>query len=143
MRVRSRIAGAGDASVARPAGNAPRRPSLKRALLVLGLVVVSLAVLRRVWGWEATRRLQAKIAEYRAVGGPILLGDFVQPPIPDEDNAALPYLVPAELLVETEEQVQVEDGDATGCPPQIRGIFNCVGRHLSYTMRWCSDITGR
>ncbi|MEW6199539.1 MAG: hypothetical protein AB1601_12870 [Planctomycetota bacterium] len=47
-----------------------------------------LTAARLVRGWEADRRTQAKIAEYRAAGEPILIEDFQRPPIPDDENAA-------------------------------------------------------
>jgi hypothetical protein len=66
----------------------PRHWWLKRLGLAAGVFVLLLAGVRWWWGWEAERRLQAKIAEYRAAGQPVLLEDFKTPPIPDEENAA-------------------------------------------------------
>jgi hypothetical protein len=67
----------------------PRRWWLKRILLAAGVFVLALVGLRWWWGWEAERRLQAKIAEYRAAGQPVLLEDFSPSVVPDEENAAL------------------------------------------------------
>jgi hypothetical protein len=66
----------------------PRYWWLKRILLATGVLVVALVILRLWWGWEAERRLEAKIAEYRAAGQPVTLEDFQFPPVPDDDNAA-------------------------------------------------------
>jgi hypothetical protein len=66
----------------------PRYWWLKRVLVAAGALVLLLVALRLAWGWEAQRRLDAKIAEYRAAGQPVTLDDFQRSPVPDEENAA-------------------------------------------------------
>lgn len=77
------------ADVVRPVP--PRFWWLKRIALALVAWIAVLTAARLVWGWEADRRMQAKIAEYRAAGEPILIEDFQRPPIPDDENAAVLY----------------------------------------------------
>lgn len=67
----------------------PRYWWLNRILLVSAVYVLFLVGLRLYWGWEAERRLNAKIEHYRALGQPVLLEDFRKPPVPDEENAAI------------------------------------------------------
>ena len=67
----------------------PRYWWLKRILIGAGALLVLLIAMRIYWGYEADRRIQAEIARYRAAGQPVFPEDFVLPPIPDEDNAAL------------------------------------------------------
>ena len=66
----------------------PRYWWLKRILAAIGLMIVVLIAIRWWWSWDAQRKLQAKIAEHRALGQPVTLEDFQLPPIPDEENAA-------------------------------------------------------
>lgn len=66
----------------------PRYWWLKRLALAAAVFLLALLGLRWWWGCEAERRLQAKIAEYRAAGQPVLLEDFMPEPIPDEENGA-------------------------------------------------------
>jgi len=66
----------------------PRYWWLKRILLAVGVLILALVALRWWWGYEAERRLQANIDEYRAAGQPVTIEDFQFPPVPDEDNAA-------------------------------------------------------
>ena len=66
----------------------PRYWWLKRILAAMCVLLLMLLGLRWWWGWDAERKLQARIAEYRALGQPVTLEDFKLPPIPDEDNAA-------------------------------------------------------
>jgi hypothetical protein len=61
---------------------------LKRLGAAAILFVLALIGLRIWWGHVAEARLQAKIAEYRAEGEPVLVEDFVYPPIPDAENGA-------------------------------------------------------
>ncbi len=60
----------------------------KRILLAVAVLILALVVLRWWWGYEADRRLQAKIDEYRAAGQPVTIEDFQFPPVPDGENAA-------------------------------------------------------
>lgn len=85
------------ADAARP--TPPRRRWLKRAAVTAGLLGLALIALRWWWGSEAERRLQAKIAEYRAAGQPVLAEDFALPPVPDDENAAVLLRRAADLLV--------------------------------------------
>ncbi|MDX2198495.1 MAG: hypothetical protein SF069_05925 [Phycisphaerae bacterium] len=41
------------------------------------------------WNYEADRRLRAFVAERRALGEPVLAEDFKDPPVPDDENAAV------------------------------------------------------
>lgn len=66
---------------------------LKRFCWAGAGVVVTLVLLRIVWGMVAEGRLTAQIAIYRAEGGPVTVDDFdaEMDLVPDEDNAALIY----------------------------------------------------
>ena len=66
----------------------PRFRWLKRLLLTALALLLMLIVLRLIWGQIIHRRLAAEIARIRAAGEPIMPEDFVQKPMPDEDNAA-------------------------------------------------------
>jgi hypothetical protein len=83
--------------------------------------------LRLWWGWEASRRLEAKIAEYRAAGQPVTIEDFQFPPVPDEENAAYYLMQAASAIVNpTAEDAFVED---LGSHPQLLAEhFDAVGR---------------
>jgi hypothetical protein len=61
---------------------------LKRIACTLAVLIVLLILSRLWWGWIAERRFQAEIAAIRARGEPALLADFVDPQIPEEENAA-------------------------------------------------------
>ncbi|MFH1747427.1 MAG: hypothetical protein ABIG44_10335 [Planctomycetota bacterium] len=82
----------------------PRWRTLKRSLLTAGVIIASMILLRLAWGCEANRRLQAKIAEYRAAGYPVLIEDIVEPEVADEENAAEYYKRAHAALVETIDQ---------------------------------------
>jgi hypothetical protein len=88
----------------------PRYWWLKRILLAVGVLILALVVLRLWWGWEAERRLQAKIAEYHAAGQPVTIDDFQSPPVPDKENAAK-YLQDAAAAIVTPEDVRLDFGD--------------------------------
>jgi hypothetical protein len=77
----------------------PRYWWLKRILLAVGVLILALAALRWWWGYEAQRRLQAKIDEYHALGQPVTIEDFQFPPVPDEENAAHFLMKAAEAVV--------------------------------------------
>lgn len=79
----------GDESAPANQSTRPSRRWMKRLAWAFALLFLTLAVLRWAWGCEAERRLQAKIAEYRAAGQPVLFEDFAREPIPDNVNAAL------------------------------------------------------
>ncbi len=73
----------------------PRYRWLKRILLTATAIVLLVPAMRCWWSYEAQRRLDAKIAEIRARGEPLLPEDFPpSPSIPDEDNAVY-YLTEA------------------------------------------------
>jgi hypothetical protein len=61
---------------------------LKRLGAAGVVFLLALLGLRLLWGHVAEARLQAKIAEYRAAGEPVLVEDFAHPPIPDAENGA-------------------------------------------------------
>ena len=67
----------------------PRYWWLKRITGVMVLLLLALLCLRWWWGWEAQRRLDALIVEYRAAGQPVDAEDFIQDSIPDEENAVV------------------------------------------------------
>lgn len=69
----------------------PRWRGVKRIALGVLAALVLLVLLRLGWGWEAQRRLDAKIAAIRAAGEPVLPEDFERPPIPSDQNAAVLY----------------------------------------------------
>ncbi len=66
---------------------------LKRIALAGVVMVLGLVALRLWWGYEAQRRLDAVIAEYRAAGQMVDAAEFdaVLDAVPDEDNAAILY----------------------------------------------------
>ena len=66
----------------------PRFWWLKRLTAAGVVLVLAMLGLRLWWGHVADERLQAKIAEYRALGQPVLPEDFRREPIPDEENGA-------------------------------------------------------
>ncbi|MDB5353991.1 MAG: hypothetical protein JWN24_444 [Phycisphaerales bacterium] len=68
----------------------PRFWWLKRLSLAGLLLIVALAGLRWWWGHEAQRRIDALVADAHAKGEPILPEDFDSPPVPDDQNAAIP-----------------------------------------------------
>ncbi len=70
---------------------AKRRRRLKRVIFVTGALVAALACLRWWWGFEADRRLQAQIDQYRAAGQPVYASEFDAEldAVPDEENAAV------------------------------------------------------
>ena len=67
----------------------PRYWWLKRISGAVVLLLLALLGLRWWWGWEAQRRLDALIAEYRPAGQPVDVEDFIQDSIPDEENAVV------------------------------------------------------
>jgi hypothetical protein len=66
----------------------PRFWWVKRIGCAGAAYLLLLAAVRLWWGWEADRRFQAAVEKHRAAGEPVLLEDFVRPPIADEENAA-------------------------------------------------------
>jgi hypothetical protein len=89
----------------------PRYWWLKRILVGVGVLLAALTGLRWWWGWEAERRLEAKIAEYRAAGQPVLAEDFARPAVADEENAAkLYYRARAALVSSLRGRVALDDG---------------------------------
>ncbi|HUU97565.1 MAG TPA: hypothetical protein VM487_17655 [Phycisphaerae bacterium] len=91
----------------------PRYWWLKRILLAAGVLILALAALRWWWGWEAERRLEAKIAEYRAAGQPVTIEDFQSSPIPDDENAAV-LLRKAAAAIVTPSNSPITPGDVCG-----------------------------
>lgn len=78
----------------------PRHRWLKRVMLIVGLLLLATLALRVWWGWEAERRLQDKLEEYRAAEQPVLPEDFAMASVPDADNAALVLRKAAAAVVE-------------------------------------------
>ena len=72
---------------------------LKRIAGAVALLLIVLCCARWWWGVYANRRLQAEIDRIKAAGEPILFEDFVLPPIPDADNAAIPLTEAAQIVV--------------------------------------------
>ncbi len=67
----------------------PRYWWLKRLGAAAAVWLLLLVGVRWWWGWEAERRLAARLAEYRAAGEPLLPEDFRVDPVPDDENAGL------------------------------------------------------
>ena len=67
----------------------PRYWWLKRIAIALAVLLVMLGGVRWWWGVYARRALQAEIDKYVAAGQPVYEKDFLGPPIPDEQNAAI------------------------------------------------------
>jgi hypothetical protein len=61
---------------------------LKRLSIAFVILLLSVAVLRLVWGHRAQARLDAAVAEIQQQGHPILLQDMQTPRLPDSDNRA-------------------------------------------------------
>lgn len=66
----------------------PRFRWTRRLLVAAGAYALGLVGLWLGWSWHADRRLEAAIAEVRLRREPLLVEDFNQPPIPNEQNAA-------------------------------------------------------
>src|SRR4030042_1887142 len=62
---------------------------LKRISIVVAIILLILGGLRWWWGIKAHQALQAEIARIKATGQPLYPEDFNQPPVPDDQNAAL------------------------------------------------------
>jgi GNAT superfamily N-acetyltransferase len=58
---------------------------------------------------ELERRLQAKIAKYRAAGQPVLLEDFATAPVPDEDNAAHYLTLAATAISSSADAIRLQE----------------------------------
>ena len=82
----------------------PRFWWLRRLGAAAAVFVLSLAGVRVWWGHVAESRLQAKIAEYRAAGQPVLIEDFAVEPVPDEENGAY-FLRQAASLAQPKEEM--------------------------------------
>ena len=103
----------------------PRYWWLKRILLACVLLVFALAGLRWWWGYEAERRLQAKIDEYHAAGQPVTIEDFQYPPVPDEENAAYFLMKAAEAII---------------VPAGLRVDFGDVCNELDRVVEYVDDV---
>lgn len=77
----------------------PRRGTWTRRM-ALGIVacILTIVITRIYWGFNTHRKLEAKIAEIRARGEPILVGDFVTPRVAEDDNAARQYETAASAI---------------------------------------------
>lgn len=67
----------------------PRWWLATRLLLTAAALAVIIAPLWLAWDHVASRRLAARIALLRSQGEPIFRADFVPPPLPDDQNAAV------------------------------------------------------
>lgn len=101
----------------------------KRILVAVGVLILALAVLRWWWGYEAERRLQAKIDEYHAAGQPVTLEDFQFPPVPDEDNAAYFLMQAASKLVSASPPDEFVE-DLYSHPALVSEHADAVGRWI-------------
>ncbi len=93
----------------------PRFRWLKRSLLLSLILLLALGGLRVWWGREAQRRVNAFVAAVRGRGEPVLEEDFKLPPIPDDQNAAIPIkqaidsfmVISGELEFERDSEMQL------------------------------------
>jgi len=100
---------------------------LKRVMLIVGLLLVTVVGLRIWWGWEAKRRLRVKVEQYRATSQPVFVEDFGFVKISDEDNMALPLTEAAEMFVEPDD-----------APASLRDLVEYPGladEHADYVAR--------
>ena len=110
----------------------PRYWWAKRILLAIGVVVLLLVVLRWWWGWEAQRRLDALIAEYRAAGQPVTVEDFQVPAVPDGENAAHFLMQAAAALVPPAVETKAHREFIEG----LYGHPDLVGENADDVGRW-------
>lgn len=85
------------------------RRGMARALIVAPILCIGLWFW---WDYESRRRLQACIAEIRAAGEPVELGDFVRAPVADERNAAI-FLRAAHEALRLRERVPPKPQEAS------------------------------
>ena len=107
----------------------PRYWWLKRILAATAVLLVALLVVHWWWGLDARRKLDAKIAEYRALGQPVMPEDFKLPPIPDEENAAH-FLKQAAAKIVQPANVNLNFEDLCGDLEQIKIHADDVHRIL-------------
>ena len=86
----------------------PRFRWLKRITLSVLLLLVTLVLLRLLWGWRVQREFDALIASYRASGEPTTAADFAAVPVPDEENA-VPLLRQAAASITTAQAIWETD----------------------------------
>ena len=60
-------------------------------LTIAALAAIAVVVALIIHSRQPDPRIAAELEELRAIGRPVSIADFGQPPIPDEDNAALVY----------------------------------------------------
>ena len=107
----------------------PRFWWLKRILATTACLLIALVILRCCWGWYANWKLNARIAEYRALGQPVLLEDFRFPPIPDDQNAAY-FLKLAADGIAVPPDVQIDPNDVCNDLNLVRANQEDVRRFL-------------
>ncbi len=82
--------------------------------LAFGLISLSALYFIALYavGGVADERLEAELTAIREKGEPLLLAEMAPPPVPDEQNAAIPFGRAAELLLEPEadEEQEAMDG---------------------------------
>src|SRR5690242_14520940 len=76
----------------------PAWRAIRRLLLVGGLLLAGLLTAHRWIGNRAEARLNGEVARYRSMGERIEPADFVEPSIPDEENAAVDLMAAGELI---------------------------------------------
>jgi len=73
----------------------PARPAARRyrglLLTIAALAALAAVVALIIHSRRPDPRIAAELEELRAMGRPVSIADFGQPPIPDQDNAALVY----------------------------------------------------
>ncbi|MFH1745907.1 MAG: hypothetical protein ABIG44_02570, partial [Planctomycetota bacterium] len=110
----------------------PRYWWLKRLALATLVLLLILIAVRIWWGWYAERRLEALIAEYHAAGQPVLLEDYAEEPVPDDENAAKCYQEAHTAFVRSLPQ-SIDLGDGTQIALDIEDLLSSsdiVATHL-------------
>jgi hypothetical protein len=90
----------------------PRFRALFRTLKLSTITLLLLFAIRLIWGYNAQRQIETRLAQYRARGELTRTADFNPPSIPDEQNAAFYILRAAKALTRPERR------DAEGLQPQ-------------------------
>jgi len=86
----------------------PRYWWRRRIIACYLLLIAAVLVLRWRVGAVIQRRLDAQIQRLRARGEPVTIGDFVEPVVADEENAALCLRRAGEALVKAKETPEYE-----------------------------------
>lgn len=100
----------------------------RRVRIIFGIVLtVVLAAIAALWYSVSStnRELQTALADWQAVGGKLTLAELNEPPIPDEDNAAVIYRKAFSLL----QNMPDEDADAIGLPSEATDLQSVVAKY--------------